>query len=103
MAVFLTLDSPALPTSSNHVVVISHKPCQDPTITLSLRHSMNLAIDLLHAHTLDIVDFFLIMALRVGQVVRGARGSYELLNALKDSTVFRTKVLPNRIKRRFAS
>ncbi|KAF1916472.1 kinase-like domain-containing protein [Ampelomyces quisqualis] len=33
------------------------------------------------------------MALRVGQVLRGARGSYELLQALKGSTVFKAKVL----------
>ncbi|KAF2848285.1 NAD(P)-binding protein [Plenodomus tracheiphilus IPT5] len=33
------------------------------------------------------------MALRVGQVLRGAKGSYELLQSLKDSTVFKARVL----------
>lgn len=37
------------------------------------------------------------MALRVEQVLRGARGSYELLSALKDATVFKAKVLPNSV------
>lgn len=33
------------------------------------------------------------MALRIGQVLRGAKGSYELLRPLKGSTVFKAKVL----------
>jgi hypothetical protein len=33
------------------------------------------------------------MALRVGQVLRGLKGRYELLQPLKASTVFKAKVL----------
>ncbi|KAF2126202.1 kinase-like protein [Dothidotthia symphoricarpi CBS 119687] len=37
------------------------------------------------------------MALRIGQVLRGAKHRYELLYPLKDSTVFKAKVLSSRI------
>ncbi|KAH8707035.1 kinase-like domain-containing protein [Phaeosphaeriaceae sp. PMI808] len=33
------------------------------------------------------------MALRIGQILRGAKGNYELLHSLKGSTVFKAKVL----------
>ncbi|KAF2873062.1 kinase-like domain-containing protein [Massariosphaeria phaeospora] len=33
------------------------------------------------------------MALRIGQILRGAKGNYELLSSLKGSTVFKAKVL----------
>lgn len=35
------------------------------------------------------------MALRVGQVLRGLKGQYELLHTLKGSTVFKARVLSN--------
>jgi hypothetical protein len=41
------------------------------------------------------------MALRVGQVLRGLKGQYELLHPLKGSTVFKAKVLSSPIQERW--
>jgi hypothetical protein len=42
------------------------------------------------------------MALHAGKVIRGATGTYELLNALKAPTVYKAKVLSGpRINRRW--
>jgi len=35
------------------------------------------------------------MALRIGQVLRGGKGKYELLEQLKGSTVFKARVVPS--------
>jgi hypothetical protein len=40
------------------------------------------------------------MALRVGQVLRGLKGQYELLQPLKGSTVFKAKVLSGPVQQR---
>lgn len=37
--------------------------------------------------------FSTFMALRIGQVIRGVKGNYELLHSLKGVTVFKAKVL----------
>lgn len=45
---------------------------------------------------MDIIHLFIVppfMALRIGQILRGAKGSYELLCPLKGSTVFKAKAL----------
>jgi hypothetical protein len=39
--------------------------------------------------------FFEDMALRIGQVLRGGKGKYELLEQLKGSSVFKARVLSN--------
>jgi hypothetical protein len=33
------------------------------------------------------------MALRIGQILRGIKGTYHLIRPLKDSTIFKAKVL----------
>lgn len=46
-------------------------------------------------------NFFTLMALRVGQVLHGLKGQYELLHPLKGSTVLKAKVLSGPIHERW--